>query len=125
MHKNNSGSIFFAERAPISALALIKAPVLWLCIFSSSSIFNLVPTDARSIAWPPAIPLEPLARLSVAIIFNLCVSLVIIFGSVASIWKARVCKASPANIAVASSNALWQVGLPRLKSSSSIDGKSS
>ncbi len=28
MHENNSGFTFSAERAPISALALIKAPVL-------------------------------------------------------------------------------------------------
>ena len=50
MHANNSEFIFLADRAPISALALINAPVLWLCIFSSSSILSFIPTDAKSIA---------------------------------------------------------------------------
>jgi geranylgeranyl diphosphate synthase type II len=39
--------------------------------------------------------------------------------------NARVNKASPARMAVASSNALWQVARPRLRSSLSIAGRSS
>ncbi len=39
--------------------------------------------------------------------------------------KASVSRLSPARMAVASSNARWTVGWPRLRSSSSIDGRSS
>ena len=49
------------------------------------------------------------------------------FGSISSAntSKASVNRASPARMAVASSNALWHVGRPRRKSSLSNAGRSS
>ena len=46
-------------------------------------------------------------------------------GSFGHVSKARVSSASPARMAVASPNFLWQVGLPRRKSSLSSAGRSS
>ena len=43
----------------------------------------------------------------------------------ASTWNASVSSASPARIAMASPNTLWQVGTPRRKSSLSSAGRSS
>ena len=40
-------------------------PVLWMCMNSSSGRRSVLPTLARSIAWPPAMPREPLATASI------------------------------------------------------------
>ena len=39
----------------------MSAPVLWMCMFSSSGRVRTLPTASRSIACPPAIPREPQA----------------------------------------------------------------
>ena len=73
--------------------------------------------------WPPTMPEPPAARAS------WCESFIRTLGSgcpfEASTSNANVNNASPARIAVASSNFLWQVGSPRRRSSLSITGKSS
>ena len=52
------------QRAPSTAAARISAPVLWMCMNSSSGTVSLLPTASRSIAWPPAMPREPAAAAS-------------------------------------------------------------
>ena len=54
--ENRASFLLLVERAPISALAFIKAPVLCVCMFSNSEISSFFPTAAKSIACPPAIP---------------------------------------------------------------------
>ena len=68
-------------------------------------------------------PLKPHALDISEIIFILCESDK--SSSPAINWKANACKASPANIAVASPYLIWFDGIPLLKSSLSIAGKSS
>ena len=51
------------QRAPSRMAARIRAPVLWMCISSSSGWSQFCRADrGRSIAWPPAMPREPAAR---------------------------------------------------------------
>ena len=46
--------------------ARIKAPVLWICMSSSSAISRVQPTAAKSMACPPTMPREPAASARVS-----------------------------------------------------------
>ena len=56
--------------------ARISAPVLWMCICSSSGSVSCLPTLARSMACPPAMPREPEATASSFTICNCLVGIV-------------------------------------------------
>ncbi|MNV80921.1 hypothetical protein D3C71_1745530 [compost metagenome] len=73
-------------------------------------------------AWPPAMPWLPAARASDWVACTMSAGAM---GIEASKSKASGCKASPASMAVASSNCTWVVGRPRRKVSSSMHGRSS
>ena len=80
----------------------IRAPVLWRCMFSSSWRLGWVSTAARSMAWPPAMPREPLAWARVAI---MSMPRRAWEAPSDSTWKAALCNASPASNAFASPKA--------------------
>ncbi|KLS19318.1 hypothetical protein M689_11885 [Neisseria gonorrhoeae SK23020] len=82
-----------------------------------------MPTFAKSIACPPAIPALPPAFANTDNIANWRAA----GSSVGRLntSKAWVCKASPVRRAVASPYLMWQVGLPRRRLSLSIAGISS
>ncbi|MNT09358.1 hypothetical protein D3C72_1441390 [compost metagenome] len=82
-------------------LARNSAPVFMRCIASSASRVMARPTFCRSIAWPPAMPVEPDACASSATSFSLAAGVTI--SAPASTMKAWVCSASPTSSAVASS----------------------
>jgi hypothetical protein len=87
-----------------------KAPVLSKCICCSSCCDKVLPTLAKSMACPPAMPRLPAAcaRTCVALTTRLRLQ-----GICANKSKASGCKASPANKAVASSYCTCTVGFPR------------
>ena len=113
------------QAAAISTLARITAPVLRACMSSTCAMSSCLPLTARSIAWPPAMPKVPLAWASRSISRSRIAGEAGSCGSRASSWNASGCSASPTSTAVASSKALWQVGRPRRRSSSSMAGRSS
>ena len=117
------GVAFPVATAPITTLASINAPVLWACINFSCSKVRDWPVAAKSIAWPAAIPEQPLWIASS--LSNSTIMSAETCFSEDSVSKLRAWRASPAKIAVASSNWIWQVGAPRLKLSLSMAGKSS
>src|SRR5216117_1579431 len=59
------GASAFEQRAPSATDARISAPVLWMCMYSSSGTVRAWPTLARSIACPPAMPRLPHAAASI------------------------------------------------------------
>ncbi len=101
-----------------------RAGLLWICMNSSSGSVSDLPTLARSIACPPAMPREPEAIARSLTISNWREASSFRRCS-ASSWNASVCRLSPTSSAVASSYCLWQVGLPRRSTSSSMHGISS
>ena len=110
-----------ATIAPIRSEARSRAPVLRRWIASSaSSVPSVRPSAWRSAICPPTIPAGPAASArartqpAAASAGRTCRAMT---------SKASVSRPSPARIAVASSNALWQVGRPRRRSSSSIAGQ--
>ena len=107
---------------PSATLHATIAPVFMLCMVCNSSRDSARPTLNRSMAWPPAMPWLPAARA------NDCVACTISAGAIgidASRSNASGCRASPASMAVASSNCTWAVGRPRRSVSSSMQGRSS
>src|SRR6185369_4991111 len=99
----------FPQCAPSRTDARMRAPVLRMCMNSSSGNVIVLPTASRSIAWPPAMPREPPAAAKSWIIFSCTAASSDSLYSLMS-WKAKLCSASPARSAVASSNSTWQVG---------------
>ena len=69
-----------------------------------------MPSVAMSIIWPPTMPRQPLAMPSATTSSHRARASPWVSGS-ASTSNARVCRASPARIAVASSNLRWVEGL--------------
>ncbi len=76
------------------------------------------------IGTPPAMPRDPEAAARRCSISSWRAG-VMPARRLARVWKACACSASPTSSAVASSNSTWQVGLPRRRTSSSMQGRSS
>ncbi|CFP71131.1 Uncharacterised protein [Bordetella pertussis] len=107
---------------PSVTLHASMAPVFMLCMVCSSSRVSMRPTLCRSMACPPAMPWLPAAR---ARTWAACTTSAGAIGMPASSSKASGCRASPASMAVASSNCTCTVGRPRRSVSSSMHGRSS
>jgi hypothetical protein len=114
------------KRRPNRAAESAEAPVFIACRRATSPNVNgaTVVSASMSSIWPPTMPARPAARASPNDSATRTSALGSVRGS-ARISKASACNASPARIAVASSKARWVVGRPRLRSSSSIAGRSS
>src|SRR4249919_4291948 len=99
-----------------------SAPVLSACKCAREATSSSRPVASMSSAWPAHMPSTPLAAAS-----SRSSETRIGAGSAdsASTEKASACRASPARMAVASSQATCTVGRPRRKASSSIAGRSS
>ena len=111
-----------AASAPIRTAARTSAPVLSECMRCSCASAWVWPVASMSSAWPPHMPDAPEAVASAS-----TQSILSCAGASAraSAENARVCSASPARIALASSKATCTVGWPRRRASSSIAGRSS
>ncbi len=116
------GSWAWPHSAPMRTAARIRAPVFSACMRVNAASVCCWPVASISRAWPPHMPDAPEAWARVC---RQATRSVAGSGASASRPKARVCSASPARIAVASSKAMWVVGLPRRSASSSIAGRSS
>ena len=92
--------------APENIEASIRAPVFRECISSSSFRESKEPSDAMSLICPSIMPLCPAANEILCITLNWFDELFLLIKLIDErIWKAKVRSASPARIAVASSNA--------------------
>src|SRR5512139_2631050 len=110
---------------PIRAQEAIRAAV-FRCWISSTSGGGETPGEASmSSCWPPTMPPAPAARARSAMARTARAGRADARGDSAITRNASVSNPSPARMAVASPYALWQVGFPRRKASSSIAGRSS
>ena len=120
---NKASDTSLQERPPKATAARIKAPVLRPCMCCNCARLKSLPTLAKSMPWPPAMPSLPEARANTCTRCNCCAAGK--FTGRLNTSNAKVCKASPTNKAVAWSYCTWQVGLPRRRLSLSISGMSS
>ena len=113
----------FASIAPEIIETLISAPVFFICIYLSSSSLIFLPSFIISTICPPIIPSGPDASA----IFCAAIKASFPYFNENFIIKfiASFNNVSPAKTAISSPYTLWLVGFPLLKSSLSIQGKSS
>ena len=114
------------RQRPSSTAARISAPVLWMCMNSSSGSARAPCRSprGRSPGRPPC-RASRRRRASSRHHLELRARHRPRAGARESSWKASDCSASPTSSAVASSYSTCTVGLPRRRTSSSMQGRSS
>ena len=122
------------SRPPQTMEVVMRAPVLARWMRSTSSAVGFWPSPSMSMTWPPIMPggraagqVERPTPVPMAKANSRRISTMVAggAGSWAMVWKARVWRASPARMAMASPKTTWQVGWPRRRSSLSSAGRSS
>mmetsp|Transcript_15015 Transcript_15015/g.32260 ORF Transcript_15015/g.32260 Transcript_15015/m.32260 type:complete len:202 (-) Transcript_15015:327-932(-) len=126
--RSTSSSVAPPRRAPETTAASRRAAVLWAWMYCSVSrvASSWAPSISMSTICPPTRPSDPTHFATYATTRSTTFGSTLSRGVAMAMYsKARVRRPSPARMAHCSPYTLWLVGLPRRKSSLSMQGRSS